>query len=154
MFQVPNVSEWKTLSKSLSPGGENVPDAEAISIIVPYRDRGDHLHVFLGHIHPFLMMQNIHYRIYIVNQADSNEFNRAALMNVGFKESLKDFNWACFIFHDVDHLPEDTRNLYSCSDQPRHMVVAVDRWKYKLIYPVYFGGVVALRRDYFEAING
>ena len=28
------------------------------------------------------------------------------LMNVGFKESLKDFPWSCVIVHDVDLLPE------------------------------------------------
>ena len=27
----------------------------------------------------------MHYRIYVVNQADSNLFNRAMLLNVGFK---------------------------------------------------------------------
>ena len=100
------------------------------------------------------MVQNIHYRIYLVNQADDNQFNRAALMNAGFKESLKDFNWTCFIFHDVDHLPEDARNLYSCPDQPRHMAVAIDKWNYKMPYRGYFGGIVALRREYYEKING
>ena len=100
------------------------------------------------------MLQSIHYRIYLVDQQDDNEFNRAALMNVGFKESLKEFNWTCFIFHDVDHLPEDVRNVYSCPDQPRHMAVAVDKWKYKLLGQTYFGGIVALRREHFEKING
>ena len=75
-------------------------------------------------------------------------------MNVGFKESLKDFYWTCFIFHDVDHLPEDVRNLYSCPDQPRQMAVAVDKWNYTLFGPKYFGGIVALRREHFEKING
>ena len=49
------------------------------------------------------------------------------LMNVGFREAMKDFHWDCFIFHDVDLLPEDDRNLYTCPDMPRHMSVAVDK---------------------------
>jgi hypothetical protein len=58
-------------------------------------------------------------------------FNRAMLMNVGFVEALKLYSYDCFIFHDVDLLPEDDRNLYTCPEQPRHMSVAVDVLKYK-----------------------
>ena len=52
-------------------------------------------------------------------------------MNVGFVEALKLYNYDCFIFHDVDLLPEDDRNLYTCPEQPRHMSVAVDVLNYK-----------------------
>ena len=44
----------------------------------------------------------------------------------------KDFN--CLVFHDVDLLPEDDRILYTCSDQPRHLSVAIDKFKYALPY--------------------
>lgn len=54
-------------------------------------------------------------------------------MNVGFVEALKLYNYDCFIFHDVDLLPEDDRNLYTCPEQPRHMSVAVDVLKYKWV---------------------
>ena len=149
---------WK-IAESLESGGEFIPDhcqnPDHVAIIVPYRDRAEHLPVFLGHIHHFLIQQNlVHYRIYIVNQADRHEFNRASLMNVGFNEAKKDFAWTCYIFHDVDHLPEDTRNLYSCPDQPRLMAVAVDKWNYTSLYAAYFGGIVALRTEQFKAING
>ena len=96
----------------------------------------------------------VHYRIYIVHQADHNKFNRASLMNVGFKEALKDFPWSCLIFHDVDHLPENIHHLYTCPDQPKLMAAAVDKWNYTTLYQAYFGGVVAIRREHFEAING
>ena len=59
-------------------------------------------------------------------------FNRAGLFNVGFVEALKlhkDFD--CFIFSDVDLLPEDDRNYYGCPTSPRHMSVAVDKFNYK-----------------------
>lgn len=59
------------------------------------------------------------------------QFNRAAIMNVGVAESLKLANWDCFIFHDIDLIPLDDRNLYTCPDQPRHMSVAVDTLNYK-----------------------
>lgn len=58
---------------------------------------------------------------------------RGLLMNVGFKEAINDSNFDCFIFHDVDLLPEDDRNLYTCPEQPRHMSVAVDIFKYRQV---------------------
>ena len=88
-------------------------------------------------------------------QADSERFNRGKLINVGFVEALKDFAWDCFIFHDVDLLPEDDRNLYSCPlTNPRHMSVAVSNWNYKLPYPNIFGGVVAINTKQFRMLNG
>ena len=63
--------------------------------------------------------------------SDDGPFNRAMLMNVGFIEALKLYSYDCFIFHDVDLIPEDDRNLYTCSEQPRHMSVAVDVLEYK-----------------------
>lgn len=50
-------------------------------------------------------------------------FNRAKLLNIGYLEALKDYNWDCFIFHDVDLVPENDHNLYVCDTQPKHLVV-------------------------------
>lgn len=61
----------------------------------------------------------------------SDAFNRAMLMNVGYVEALKERPFDCFIFHDVDLLPENDRNLYTCPEQPRHMSVAVDKFNYR-----------------------
>lgn len=58
------------------------------------------------------------------------------------------------VFHDVDLLPEDDRNLYSCPGQPRHMSVAVDKFKYSLPYRDLFGGVSALSLQHFRLVNG
>lgn len=58
-------------------------------------------------------------------------FNRAMLMNIGFVEALKLYNYDCFVFHDIDLIPEDDRNLYTCPEQPRHMSVAIDTFNYK-----------------------
>lgn len=55
-------------------------------------------------------------------------------MNVGSVEALKEREFDCFIFHDVDLLPEDDRNLYTCPEQPRHMSVAVDKFKYRFVF--------------------
>ncbi|KOB74115.1 Glycosyltransferase [Operophtera brumata] len=83
-----------------------------VAIIVPYRDREQHLAVFLNHMHPFLMKQQIEYGIFVIEQEGNKDFNRAKLMNVGFVESQRlQSGWQCFVFHDIDLLPLDTRNM-------------------------------------------
>lgn len=101
-----------------------------------------------------LRRQNLHYRIFLINQSDSNPFNRAMLFNIGFIEAMKEYNWTCIIFHDVDLIPEDDRNIYGCTSNPRHMSVAVDKFEYKLPYKLIFGGAVALTPQQFRQLNG
>ena len=55
-------------------------------------------------------------------------------MNVGFIEAMKADNFTCVIFHDVDLIPEDARNDYSCPSSPRHMSTAVSRLDYMLVF--------------------
>lgn len=80
------------------------------------------------------MKQQIEYGIFLIEQVAEGLFNRAALMNIGYVESQKLGDWDCFIFHDIDLLPLDDRNLYNCPDQPRHMSVAVDTMGFKYVY--------------------
>jgi hypothetical protein len=54
-------------------------------------------------------------------------------MNIGFVEALKLQNFTCFIFHDVDLLPEYDMIPYACADMPRHLSVAVDKFKYRSV---------------------
>ncbi|SPP74660.1 beta-1,4-N-acetylgalactosaminyltransferase bre-4 [Drosophila guanche] len=146
------------LGPLLRPGGAFQPDhcnpQHHVAIVVPFRDRYAHLSVFLRNIHPFLMKQRIAYRIFIVEQTNGKPFNRAAMMNIGYLEALKLYQWDCFIFHDVDLLPLDDRNLYNCPRQPRHMSVAIDTLNFKLPYRTIFGGVSAMTREHFQAVNG
>ncbi|CAH8629649.1 unnamed protein product [Schistosoma intercalatum] len=81
-------------------------------------------------------------------------FNRALLLNAGFIESKRVTNFDCFIFHDVDLLPEDDRNSYRCANQPRHLSVAVDKFNYRLPYLTIFGGAVAFTKKQFEKVGG
>lgn len=123
------------LIHTLSPGGFYQPKdcipQHNVAIVVPFRDRYAHLSVFIRNIHPFLIKQRIAYRIFIIEQTNGALFNRAALMNIGFLEAMKLKKWDCFIFHDVDLLPLDNRNFYTCPRQPRHMSVAVDEFSYR-----------------------
>ncbi|CAI9591648.1 unnamed protein product, partial [Staurois parvus] len=124
------------------------------AIIIPYRNREEHLKYLLYNLHPFLQRQHLNYGIYIIHQAGSFTFNRAKLMNVGFKEAMKDEDWDCLFFHDVDLIPEDDRNLYTCDKFPKHASVAMDKFNYSLPYKDYFGGVSALTPEQYEQLNG
>lgn len=42
-----------------------------IAIVVPYRNRADHLAVFLRYMHPFLQRQQLSYVIIVVEQSNS-----------------------------------------------------------------------------------
>ncbi len=72
-----------------------------VNIIVPYRQREEQLRVFLHYFHRFLQLQQIDYRIIIVEQSAQKKFNRGKLFNVGFVEAQKRFPSDCYIFHDV-----------------------------------------------------
>nr|XP_054922487.1 beta-1,4-N-acetylgalactosaminyltransferase bre-4-like isoform X2 [Dermacentor andersoni] len=152
---------FETMEKEfphILPGGRYQPkDCTArhrVAILVPYRDREEHLRVFLYNMHQMLPRQQIDYTIFVIEQAGQGKFNRAKLFNVGYLEALALYDYQCFIFHDVDLIPEDDRNLYTCPEQPRHMSVAIDTMKYRLPYALIFGGVSALKKEHMQLVNG
>jgi len=119
-----------------------------IAIIIPYRNRDMQLRIFLNFMHPFLQKQQLDYQIFLIEPVRNNlkkqnkisshffkiinvTFNRALLFNIGYQETMKHYAWECFIFHDVDLIPEDDRNIYSCPPEPRHMSVAVNTMNYE-----------------------
>ncbi len=122
---------------------------EKLSIVVPYRNREEHLKSFIPHMEKFLSEDEIEYSIFIIEQADDKPFNRAKLLNVGFKES-SDFDY--FAFHDVDMLPLDSD--YSYPEGPTHLASEVEQFNWKLAYEGYFGGVTLFDKESFLKING
>ena len=77
------------------------------------------------------------------------------LLNVGFTEAMKDFNYTCTIFHDIDLIPMNETNMYSCpTSLPLHMSAKVSTFAYEVPYAQIFGGVMALTRQHFEQVNG
>ncbi|XP_045109603.1 beta-1,4-galactosyltransferase 2-like [Portunus trituberculatus] len=154
----PSLEEQERTHLELTLGGrykpENCTARHKVAIIIPYRNRATHLTAFVHHMHPFLQRQQLEYTIYVVEQAGNDSFNRGMLMNVGVLEGLKHQTFDCLVLHDIDLLPTDDRNLYSCMDPPRHMSVAISNHNYRLPYGAYFGGVSAITAKQFKAING
>ncbi|XP_060851220.1 beta-1,4-galactosyltransferase 4-like [Rhopalosiphum padi] len=139
-------------------GGHQMPlDCEArykIAILVPYRNRMDNLCSFLLNLHPFLTKQKLDYTIFVIEQFNDGKFNRGKLLNIGYTEALKLNNFDCFFLHDVDLIPMNNNNMYSCPIQPRHMATANNKYGGRMPYSDYFGGVVGINRTHFELVNG
>ncbi|XP_061141743.1 beta-1,4-galactosyltransferase 3-like isoform X2 [Syngnathus typhle] len=136
----PTLEEIGKRSASVLPGGlYHPPDCEAqhrVAVVVPYRKRAMHLRALLCHLHPFLQRQQIHYRIYVVEQWGDGTFNKGKLLNAGIREVLRDEDWSCIVIHDVDLLAENDRNLYTCDKcNPTHLAVAIDKFHYRCIPP-------------------
>ncbi|XP_059177903.1 beta-1,4-galactosyltransferase 4-like [Physella acuta] len=143
---------------NVTRGGKWAPtDCKAwqkVAIILPYRDRVHPLKLLLRRLHPMLQIQKLDYQIFVIEQAGTGQFNRGKLFNVGFMEAIKSQDFDCLIFHDVDLLPEDDRNLYLCDEHGRHLETATDDLRYHLKYYNYAGGVVAINAFNFQRING
>jgi len=163
----------------MNPSKEEIPN---IAIMVPYRGREPHLKYMLNHLHPILQRQRINYQIFVVEQYGIDTFNKGRLFNAGFQiiNTLRDFD--CFIFHDVDLLPEDDRNIYDCKVKNttnaaatvKHLATYVDTFNYipqeyrrpdltrtsnigrftSIVTMPLYGGVTAMTPRQFEEING
>ncbi|XP_043283084.1 beta-1,4-galactosyltransferase 1-like isoform X1 [Venturia canescens] len=140
------------------PGGQwkplNCHPLFNVAIILPYRNRHAQLTIFMNYIHPFLQAQNLDYRIFVIEQSPVREFNRAKLFNVGYAEANKINDFHCFIFQDIDLIPQNPDNIYACTKMPRHMSSSVNTFRYNLPYTGLFGGAIALTKKQFETANG
>jgi hypothetical protein len=116
-----------------------------LGIIVPFRNRHDHLLKFKKSIVKYLESKNIDFKIIIVEQDNAKLFNRGMLCNIGFIEAQKE-NCDYIVIHDVDMIPVDVD--YSYSNVPVHL--ATDN----IPFESYFGGMTLFPSNIFEKING
>ena len=124
-----------------------------LAIIVPYRDREEHLAKFVPHMEKFLSDKEIDFKIFVVEQGNDRPFNRGWLINIGYDISSQQ-GYDYFCFHDVDMLPEDKTCDYSWVDKPTHLATRLSKFNYRLVYPEYFSGVTLFNKEHFEWING
>ncbi len=148
---------------SVKHGGHWAPShcrpRHRVAIIIPYRDREENLNSFLYNMHPFLMRQELNYTIFAVEQINNVHFNKGILMNAAFREiilkNLFDMEFDCVLYHDVDLLPSDELNMYTCPfRRPKHLSILVDDIDYRKSYPILVGGVMFYRIPDFLEVNG
>lgn len=122
-----------------------------LGIVVPYRNREQHLKKFIPHISLFLK-DKLQFTIIIVEQYDNNTFNRGKLKNIGFN-ILKD-KCDYFCFHDVDQLPASQECDYSYSDNAVRLATSFSQFNFATRPVEELGGVVIFNKDNFQKING
>lgn len=126
-----------------------------LGIVVPYRNRKDHLEVFKKEMSNYLRKRKFNYEIIIVNQDNAKLFNRGMLLNIGFKIA-QELNCDYVVFHDVDMIP--FRVDYSFSDTPLHLatnfIKSNDDEKTQEFFDEYFGGVTLFPMNDFIKIDG
>ena len=126
-----------------------------LGVIVPYRNRYDHLQIFKKEIVKYLDSNCYdNYVIIIVEQDNAKLFNRGMLLNIGFVEAKK-LGCDYVAFHDVDMIPKYVN--YSYANKPIHLstnFILEKNEKERVIFDEYFGGVTIFPMDLFEKING
>lgn len=136
------------------------------SIIIPYRDREEHLKVLLPRLHE--IFQNENYEIIVSEQNNNDNFQIACVENIGFQASTGNI----IILQQVDYYPTDdvsykvinnpilparkgifldkdnqsTRNYFDIPGGYRKWSEEID--------PDFYGGVICMKKEHFEAING
>lgn len=136
------------------------------SIIIPYRNREEHLEVLLPRLQDKFADKD--YEIIISEQGNQDNFQIAIVNNIGFKEATGDV----IILHQVDYYPADDLDYTftgtvtlmgakaffldkdNASLRPEHDIPGGYRKFSQAIDPRFYGGVVMMSREQFEAING
>jgi hypothetical protein len=125
-----------------------------IAIIVPERNRLEHLQKFINWINKLNKLSNHNFDIYIINQNNFDKFNRGILLNIGYYIAKKNKLYQRYILHDVDSYPDqDLFNLYF-SNLDKNIHFASPHLGYKYNFENFLGGVFGIKPDDFEKING
>jgi hypothetical protein len=125
-----------------------------LGVCVPYRNREEHMNIFVPHISKFLEERGIEHTIYLAHQCDDKLFNRGLMKNIAAKYAFED---GCdyIVWHDIDMVPEDESCDYSFpTDAPQHIAVRISQSDYQLKYEEYFGGAVIFSKEQVEKTNG
>ncbi|HPM21226.1 MAG TPA: galactosyltransferase-related protein [Thermotogota bacterium] len=135
------------------------------SIIIPYRNRKEHLEVLLPALYE--KFKNVDYEIIISEQDDNDNFNISAVQNIAVNYATGNI----YVFHQVDYVPSEDVS-YDIDDQPilpARIGIFLDanlnlrdlndipggyrNWQNE-IDSNFYGGVIILRKEHFEIING
>jgi beta-1,4-galactosyltransferase 2 len=127
-----------------------------IGIIIPYRNRDHHASVLIPHL---LGYRRAHFpcdyfHVWVVEQDNLEPFNRAWLGNVGLSLALNaTVRFKCIVFHDVDLKPAEGVPYTSC-EAPVQLSSELEHFNWGVPYATSAGGVVSMRPEHWEQVNG
>ncbi len=135
-----------------------------LGIVVPYRDRAEHLHRFILHVANYFTRDKtdhrIPYSVLIVEQEAGALFNRGMIKNIGFRLLASETDYV--VFHDVDYRPIWAD--YSYSDRPctlvhygaevRPIAPEISGSRIRHCLEIFYGGAVLVPNVLHEAANG
>lgn len=123
-----------------------------LTVVIPYRDREQHLAQLLPELTAVLRQQGVRSRIVLVEQEAGQPFNRGRLLNIGMLVTADASDYYCL--HDVDALPIVAN--YACPSQPlrlvNHIVGGDGAAGQRTAH--YFSGAVSIRKEQAFAANG
>lgn len=122
-----------------------------LSIIVPYRNREQHLRKFAPHMNMFLN-NKIVFNINIIEQCNNKPFNRGLLANIGFDLTQSESQYCCI--HDVDHIPVSDFSDYSYREGVTKLATRVSQFGFKRRNRSELAGVVLFDNETFKKVNG
>lgn len=122
-----------------------------LTVVIPYRDREQHLRQLMPALLEKLREQQLEHRVLVVEQDSGGKFNRGRLLNVGMHYSADASDYYCL--HDVDAVPIVAN--YACPSQPLRLVNEIVGSDSKSRHnDYYFSGAVSVRKDQVWAANG
>ncbi|XP_060646877.1 beta-1,4-galactosyltransferase 7 [Drosophila nasuta] len=130
----------------------NAHSTHKMAVLVPFRDRFEELLQFVPHLTQFLRRQGIDHHIFVLNQVDRYRFNRASLINVGFHFTSEVYDYIAM--HDVDLLPLNDDLLYEYPSSLGPLHIAGPKLHPKYHYDNFVGGILLVRREHFQKMNG
>jgi hypothetical protein len=130
-----------------------LPAPPRLGVIVPYRNRAEHLAEFLDFVPRFFLANpdkaEFRPRFLIVEQAPGLPFNRGAILNVGFQQLAGDIDYLCL--HDVDRIPISAD--YRWPERPTMIIRGGLPFSAEMI-AVLLSSVVLVQAQQFVRANG
>jgi hypothetical protein len=122
-----------------------------LTVIVPFRDREQHLQQLIPPLTSVLAQQRLAHKVLIVEQLPGELFNRGRLLNIGMHHAAGYSDYYCL--HDVDAVPMTAD--YRCPSQPLRLVHKfLDSSGERCLPSHYFSGAVSICKEQAFAANG